>query len=67
MQSDAAQADEVVLVIRPEPNGQDHHGADPMVRLRLLLKRMLRAYGWRCVRFEVASTRCPPYHRARAP
>lgn len=50
----AADRGDVVLVIRPEPAGSDTNGADPMVRLRALLKSMLRAYRWRCVRIEVS-------------
>lgn len=45
---------DVVLTLRPEPRGPDGAGADPMVRLRALLKSMLRAYRWRCVRIEVS-------------
>lgn len=40
------------LTIRPEPDGRDHLGRDPMIRLRLFLKDALRRYGWRCVRVE---------------
>lgn len=42
--------DLVVLTIRPEPKGVDAWGRDPTYRLKLLLKRMLRSWGWRCVK-----------------
>jgi hypothetical protein len=45
----ATDQDAVMLVIRPEPKGSDHLGRDATYRLRILLKRMLRAYGWRVV------------------
>ncbi len=41
-------AERFVLIIRPSPSGRDKHDRDPMYRLGLLLKRMLRSYGWRC-------------------
>ena len=38
-----------ILTIRPEPAGIGRLGRDPVYRLKLLLKRMLRDHGWRCV------------------
>lgn len=43
---------DVVLTIRPDPQGLDGHGCTPNDRLRQLLKRMLRTWGWRCVRMQ---------------
>lgn len=42
----------VRLTLRPEPDGRDHNGAPPDVRLRRLLKTTLRAFGWRCLKVE---------------
>jgi hypothetical protein len=38
-----------VLAIRPVPDGPDTIGRDPVYRLKVLLKRMLRSYGWKLV------------------
>jgi hypothetical protein len=40
------------LILRPEPAGRDHCGREPATRLRLLLKMLLRMFGFRCVSVE---------------
>lgn len=40
---------EYVITLRPEPAGRDGFGREPAERLRMVLKRLLRAYGFRCV------------------
>ena len=42
------------LTLRPEPDGTDERGCDPIIRLRALLKIMLRRFGWRCTRIGSA-------------
>jgi hypothetical protein len=42
------------LILRPLQTGEQ---PPPIVRLRRLLKRLLRAYGLRCVRVEPIRTR----------
>lgn len=37
------------LQLRAEPPGVDRYGREPVCRLRLALKRLLRDYGLRCV------------------
>lgn len=52
------EGDHLVMVIRPEPRGKDAYGRDPEYRLRGVLKRLLRSYGWRCVSLRpIADTR----------
>lgn len=48
----------MLLEIRPEPAGPDRWGRGPTYRLKLLLKRMLRSWGWRCVRIDVPREDC---------
>ncbi|TWT43950.1 hypothetical protein RAS1_03540 [Phycisphaerae bacterium RAS1] len=38
-----------VVTLHPEPAGIDHLGRDPIYRLRVALKRLLRSFGLRCV------------------
>jgi hypothetical protein len=44
----------LILVIKPEPRGPDRLGRAPVYRLKILLKRMLRLYGWRCLELSEA-------------
>jgi hypothetical protein len=49
---------DVVLVLRPVADPQARKGhpeRDPTYRLRLALKAMLRAFGWKCVSMTNAS------------
>ena len=55
MTANQPDAGELLIRVRPEPAGQDCTGADAMVRLRRLLKRMLRVYGWRCLEVRPAA------------
>jgi len=45
-----SRSDEIVLTLRPIPVGVDRLGRDVPYRLKLALKRLLRNYGFRCVR-----------------
>lgn len=38
-----------ILTIRAEPAGIDRYGRPAEYRLKLMLKHLLRMYGWRCV------------------
>lgn len=38
-----------ILTLRPEPEGRDHLGREPAYRLKLVLKRLLRDAGFRCI------------------
>ncbi|MGH7179175.1 MAG: hypothetical protein ACREJC_17490 [Tepidisphaeraceae bacterium] len=40
---------EYAIHLRAEPDGLDLHGREPVYRLKLALKRLLRDYGLRCV------------------
>ena len=42
--------DIVVLYLRAEPPGLDHLGREPVYRLKVALKCLLRRFGLRCVR-----------------
>ncbi|MCC6357540.1 MAG: hypothetical protein IT450_02245 [Phycisphaerales bacterium] len=42
-------AAEYILRLRSDPAGRDRLGREPLYRLRLLLKRLLRDHGFRCV------------------
>lgn len=37
------------IQLQADPAGVDRHGREPVYRLRLALKRLLRNYGFRCV------------------
>jgi len=41
-----------VVELQPTPAGRDEHGAGAYIRLRFILKRLLRQFGFRCVRVE---------------
>ncbi len=48
-----------IVTLRAEPPGRDALGRDGPYRLRLFLKRALRAYGLRAVSVEFATTQTP--------
>jgi hypothetical protein len=48
-----------ILYLRPEPAGPDARGRQPEYRLKLLLKRLLRTFGWRCVAIRAADSPAP--------
>jgi hypothetical protein len=45
-----------VLTIKADPRGKDQFGRPPNYRLRLLLKLMLRTFGFRVVRLQQEGT-----------
>ncbi|MFG0286047.1 MAG: hypothetical protein ACF8R7_16640 [Phycisphaerales bacterium JB039] len=45
---------EIIVRLRAEPGGPDRYGRLPAVRLRLLLRTILRLYGWRAVELRPA-------------
>lgn len=50
--TDAPDVVRFVLVLRAEPPGRDRLGRLPVYRLRVLLKRLLRDTGLRCVSIQ---------------
>lgn len=43
----------VILRLRPDPTGPDTLGRSPELRLRGLLRRAVRDFGWRIVTLEL--------------
>ncbi len=41
--------EQFILTLTPEPPGNDHLGREPIYRLKIALKYLLRACGLRCV------------------